>query len=541
MQGNKETVLIVDDDSRSIAVLTSMLTETGYQVRSAESGDMALASVAVAVPELILLDVHMPDMDGFEVCRRLKAKETSRKVPIILMNESADTLERIQGFGLGADDYITRPFEGTELLARVQTHLELARLHSQMQRHLSDRTRDLLGTVAQLKRDLAERKRTRQALAESEGRFRSLVDTAPAMIVVSDANQQATFFNKGWLDFTGRTLEQELGQGWSVSLHPEDRDRCLASISSSYASRSDCNVEYRLRRADGEYRWVVCRGVPRFAPDGTFAGYVGSLIDTTELKRMQDEALAAQKLESLGVLAGGIAHDFNNLLSNILTDSELLLSDLDQNSPARAGLERIEAVAVHAAEIVRQLMVYAGDQDTVFVEVDLAALVREMLELLKVSISREAVLKVNLAENLPLIRANSAQIRQVVLNLIMNASDALQGSIGVISVDLSRVQLSEQTSEDVTTLAGNDCLKVEITDTGSGMTDEIRARIFEPFFTTKSVGRGLGLAAVQGIIRGHGGTISVSSTPGCGSCFAILLPCERETVPADVETASSAR
>src|SRR5262249_49101746 len=216
--------------------------------------------------------------------------------------------------------------------------------------------------------------RVQQVLRESEQRFRIMANTAPVKIVVTDANQQATFFNKTWLDFTGRAMEQELGQGWTAGVHPDDRDECLTSLRTSQEALVEFSLEYRLRRADGQYRSIMCRGVPRFEPDGTFDGYVESLIDITELK----QALANQKLESLGVLAGGIAHDFNNLLGSILSSLELLLSDLPGASSAREGLERIKEIAMRASEIVRQLMVYAGEEGTVFEEVDLARLIPEM-------------------------------------------------------------------------------------------------------------------------------------------------------------------
>jgi PAS domain S-box-containing protein len=534
MAGGKGTILVVDDDSESLALVTSILADAGYQVRPADSGRLALTSIEADVPDLILLDINMPGIDGLEVCRRLKAGKRTREIPIMFLSASADTDKRVKGLSFGAVDYVTKPFERAELLARVQTHLELGRLRLQLETQVAARTSELLTAVARLQQEVAERKRTEVALRESEQRFRNMADTAPVMIVISDAGDAATFFNKCWLEFTGRTVEQELGNGCIAGLHVEDRERALNSIRLSSEARRECNVEYRVRRADGEYRWVVCRGIPRFEPDGTFAGYIASVIDISDMKRAHEEALARQKLESLGVLAGGIAHDFNNLLSSISVDSELLLEELAEDSPARESVERIESVAHRAAEIVRQLMVYAGQESTVAEEVDLATLVREMLELMKVSISKQAVLNMELPLNLPPIRANAAQIRQVVMNLITNASDALQGKVGKITVRLSRIDAAPQPAP--ATKPSCDYLRLEVVDTGCGMTEEVRTRIFDPFFTTKSSGRGLGLAAVQGILRSHNGSISVSSASGRGSSFEILLPCAR-AAPLEVHQA----
>ena len=240
----------------------------------------------------------------------------------------------------------------------------------------------------------------------------------------------------------------------------------------------------------------------------------------------QEEALARQKLESLGVLAGGIAHDFNNLLGSIVANSELVLSELPDGSPASEGVESIKNVAGRAAEIVRQMMAYAGQEDTVFEPVDLSGLLHEMLEFLKVSISKRATLNVTLPEKLPAVRANAAQLRQVVMNLITNASEALGEQEGVISVTVTQVQSGP--SDSAPNLSRGDYVRLEVSDTGCGMTEEIQSKIFDPFFTTKFAGRGMGLAAVKGIVRSHGGAINVVSAPGQGSRFEILLPCSSE-------------
>ena len=365
--------------------------------------------------------------------------------------------------------------------------------------------------------DITERKQAAAALLESEERFRNMADTAPVMIWVSGPDKLCTFFNKGWLTFTGRTLEQELGNGWASAVHSEDLDRCIAIYSSSFDARRNFQMEYRLRRADGEFRWVLDNGVPRFAPGGSFAGYIGSCVDITDLKRTQEEALARQKLESLGVLAGGIAHDFNNLLGGILAEAELVESDLAAGLPVGEEIARIKGVAIRGAEIVRELMIFAGqDQASLTEPVDLSRLVEELLELLKISISKPVVLQINLDKNLPTVLGNASQIRQVLMNLVINASEAIGERVGVIHVATSRVKGSQGSGQYV---------RLEVSDTGSGMTDEAKAKIFDPFFTTKFAGRGLGLAVVQGIVRDHGGTIDVVSAPGQGATFLVLLPC----------------
>ena len=384
----------------------------------------------------------------------------------------------------------------------------------------------LIGAVpiAQILRDLrlalAKSRQTEQALRESNDRFKVMADTAPVMILARDSDQNATFFNKAWLDFRGRTLEQELGRGWTQGVYPGDLPGYLEDLYSACAQRKEYQLQFRLRRADGEYREILCHGVPRFELSRTFQGYIAACADLTDFKRAQQEAMARQKLESLGVLAGGIAHDFNNLLGSIKAESELLMEELDEHLPQREAISRITTVTDRAAEVVRQLMVYAGHESAALDVVDLAAIVREMLPLIKVSISKKTTFEVSLPDRVPMIRANATQIRQVVLNLITNASESLQGKEGRVSVLLDEVR-----PDGGETSQGGHHLRLVVSDTGSGMAEEVRARIFDPFYSTKGTGRGLGLASVQGILRSHNGNISVASVPGRGSRFEIQLPC----------------
>jgi PAS domain S-box-containing protein len=386
-----------------------------------------------------------------------------------------------------------------------------------------------IGVTLWLAGSLRQRKRVEAALRESEKRFRNLANSAPVMIVGSGPDGRASFFNKTWLDFTGRTSEQELGYGWIDNVHPEDRSRTRAGYTSSFDARGNCNLEYRLRRTDGEYRYVMCSGVPHFEPNGVFAGYIASCIDLTDIRKAQEETRERQNLESLGVLAGGIAHDFNNLLGGTLAYSELAQAKVDEGTSPDDELTQIGKMAIRGSEIVRQLMIFAGSERGDIELVDVSSLVSEMLELLKVSISKHASLKTSLGQGLPAVRINSAQLRQVVMNLITNASEALGDQDGVIHVLTERAtpgSVSEMLAAK--NLPEGEYLRLEVSDTGCGMTPETQSKAFDPFFTTKFAGRGMGLAMVQRIVRQLGGAIHIVSSIGHGASVQILLPCVAE-------------
>jgi PAS domain S-box-containing protein len=661
------TILVVDDEKDSVALLAGILASEGYEVLPADSGELALASVGARPPELILLDIRMPSVDGFTVCRLLKASAETRDIPIIFLSSARDLDDCVEGLRLGGVDFISKPFRREELLARVETHLELARLRAQLDRRVAERTDELRAANERLQVELAERKRVERALRESEERtrlamqagrihtfawrpamdrvrlpgslagspgpaagrssdtstayfqrvhpddrecllrtiagltpaddsydteyrvirpngvayfresaralfdnggrlvrligmvaditerkqaevalreseerFRNMADTAPVIIWMTDPDKKLTFCSQRGLTFTGRSMEQLAGTGWLAMVHPEDLERLGPHYSELSEARKSFQFECRMRDAAGNYCSVLATGVPRFMAEGAFAGYIGTLVDITDLKRNQERMLENQKLESLGVLAAGIAHDFNNLLGSIFAESDVALSEVPPDSPARDSIERIGAVAIRASEIVNLLMAYAGagGEDRAFADVDLSLLVQEMIQLLKVSISKKALLEIRLSDELLPIRANAPQIRQVLLNLITNASEALENREGLISVTTEPLRIGGESQVDGK-LPEGDYARLVVADTGSGMTAEAQAKAFDPFYTTKFLGRGLGLAAVQGIVRSHGGAINVVSAPGRGTTFEVLLPCAGRDAGDSESTSSS--
>jgi PAS domain S-box-containing protein len=359
----------------------------------------------------------------------------------------------------------------------------------------------------------------REALAavqESEQRFRNLADTAPMLIWTSGPDRLCDFFNKRWLDFSGRSLEQELGKGWAQGVHRDDLEDCLRTSASAYDSRTEFQMEYRLRRADGEYRWVLDTNVPRITGQGRFAGYVGSAIDITDLKRTLNEVFDSQKFESLRLMTAGISHDFKNMLAGIIANAESVESEMPARAPAAGEIEIIKTTAIRAAEIIHQLSIYSGRDTGEPALVNVSDVTEEMLRLTRTLISKNATLWTEYGATVPPVLADAVQIRQVVMNLVLNASEALGDAPGTIFVRTSAYSLDAE------------FVRLEVSDTGRGMTEYQKSKVFDPFFTTKADGRGLELSVVRGIVHSLRGKIKVVSAPGKGAHSLFCCPRRRQ-------------
>ncbi|HEX9010865.1 MAG TPA: ATP-binding protein [Holophagaceae bacterium] len=374
-------------------------------------------------------------------------------------------------------------------------------------------------------------------LQESEARFRSLADTASCAIFTF--SEVIEYMNATGAKMTGYPVAEILGQPLWKLVHPLDRDWIRGRAAARLRGEPiPSRYEFRLLTKDGATRWIdftagTVQAGERTLGLGTAFDVTDRVVATEARVGMERQLLEAQKLESLGLLAGGVAHDFNNLLTVIQGNAGILREIPDDPERAAACLRNIEDTCRRASDLVRQMLAYAGRGRLHVQATSLNEVVQEIAQLLAVSIPKSVELRFELAPGLPPIEADTAQMQQVVMNLVTNAAEAIGEALGIITL-----RSGEETLDDhaAAALQASETLKpgrfvyVEVQDTGSGMDGDTLARIFDPFFTTKFTGRGLGLAAMQGIVRGHGGAVRVHSAVGMGTTFRVYFPV-REGMP----------
>ena len=536
-----------DDRLRSIAILQqkahALEAEIAERKRIEEALRIATAELGQQVEDLRLLNQTSARLNAIVESSHDAIIGTDLNGIITSWNRSA---ERMYGYageeavGRSISDILIpagRDDEEPGILQRIRSGEGVA--HYETERKRKDgRTISISLTVSPIKddrgvivgaskisRDITDRKRFEAALTESEKRFRNMADSAPVLMWMTDAQGQCTYVNRPWLEFTGRSLDVELVEAME-GVHPDDAPTSRELFAKALLSRSAFRMEYRYMRFDGSYRWLLDTGTPRFSPDGTFLGFIGSCIDITDLKVTEEHLRQAQKMEAVGRLAGGIAHDFNNLLTAINGYSEMALGMVAGDVNLAEYLGEIKRAGERAASLTQQLLAYSRKQILAPTVFDLNETVADMDRMLRRLIGEHIRLESNLEPKLGLVKADPGQIQQIILNLVLNARDAMPNG-GRLVFETANVVMDKGQGNP----SSDPHAMLSVRDTGSGMTPDVKARIFEPFFTTKDVGKGtgLGLSSAYGIIKQSGGSITVESEPETGSVFRIYLPIvERE-------------
>jgi PAS domain S-box-containing protein len=392
--------------------------------------------------------------------------------------------------------------------------------------------------------DITERKRVEAELRESEASHRSLVENLPGIVyrIFVRLGMQIGFFNDYISKLTGYTTDEfvhEKRKSMDFLIVEDDRLRVKEAIQESLRNNKPYEIEYKLRTKQGEIRSVIDRGSPIIGSDRQPFFIDGIILDITELKQSEEASRHTQKMESLGILAGGVAHDFNNLLQAILGQNSIALMKLDKDSSAYTNIKKAEQAAHRASELTQQLLAYSGKGKFQERELQVNDIVSENMHLLEVSISKNVRIHEELQSDLWYICADPGQLQQIIMNLIINAGEAIGEQQGNIWISTRMMVLKE--SDELwcaklhEPLQNGNYVVLEVRDDGCGISPAVLEKIFDPFFSTKFTGRGLGLSAVLGIVKGHKGGVCVESVEGGGTTFKIALPGIKHALRSEVD------
>lgn len=529
------TILVVDDLEPNRYVLRVALAASGHQVLEAANGVEALAAARETLPDLVISDILMPQMDGFALCRECKRDERLARVPFVFYTATyTGARDREFALQLGAARFYVKPVETAEFVEAMHEVLAesaaggleppvppvpdettLYRLYNEtLIRKLEDKMLEL----ERLNTDLTGAQRQlRLAMAAGQVGLWDW-DLQSGKVRYSDEWVRQIGFSPGEM---GDSIED-----WRGRIHPDDLPVVVRTVQDFLLSNDpECSTEYRLRHRDGSYRRILARASAVRDEPGRRVRLAGSHVDITDYARLQAQLLQSQKMESVGQLAGGIAHDFNNLLAVIVMDADAALLSLPEGHPVAPDVREIRQVADRAASMTRQLLAFSRHGLNRPEQLDLNEVIREVLGMLNRIIGGNIVLEFEPAEQAARVVADRGQVEQVIINLVINARDAMPagGTITIATREASALALSG-THRPVG--RSGPWVVLSVTDTGLGMDEETRSHIFEPFYTTKDVGKGtgLGLSTVYGIVDQSGGAIHVQSEVNCGSTFEIYLP-----------------
>ena len=514
-------VLIIDDDPTDRAIFKQYLQSSNgpglFVFREERSGAAGLQACDEFTPDCVLLDYSLPDIDGLEVLRLMGNGTTALKYPVVMLTAIGSEQIAVESMKLGLMDYLAKnPASMGHLPHTIENAIQKFRMEKEIalqRRELEERNREL--EIAQ------------SDLLREKEKYRRLTEAIPQLVWSASPGYLIQYANKRLLEYSG----QHANSSWPFIPLVDSRD--VSGLEEAWKAAVETGgvleTEIRLKRAsDGTSRWHLMRAVPVSGSDGRVANWFGTCTDIENQKQSEENVRQQQKLESIGLLAGGIAHDFNNLLVGIMGEGRVSRSNPSRRDhPIYSMLELVLRSSERAAHLTQQLLAYAG-KGQMFVEpVNVSRLLEDTCALVHASISKSVELELRIEQDTPEIEANPSQLQQLMMNLIINASEAVGEQSGKVTVTTSTCDIDDvsRTSKECGyALSPGRFIGLEVADTGCGMDEATKARIFEPFFTTKFTGRGLGLAAAQGIVRSLRGWIEVTSAPGKGSTFRVMLP-----------------
>ena len=482
------TILIAEDDPGARALVGGILGKEGYKLVFVGDGASALETAIRVRPDVVLLDVMLPEMDGFSVSRALRSHPQLAHVPILLLTALDDRASRLRGLETGADDFLTKPLDGTELRMRLRTITRLNRYRLMVEE------RSLYERLVELAPDGIAVVDGAGCVSQCNGTFRSLVDHDP----------------------TGEVFKELLGEGGAEALAAH-----LASVAAGGRRPEPFEATLRAPRVPGTLVDIAAASVQLKGRSAL------QLIvrDITERKGLETQLLRSQRIELLGQLAGGIVHDVNNLLTLVMYQAEFL--EMDNPGDAAPRLKMIKSSVERSTALLRQLLGFARGTDGEISPIAPAEVLLEVSSMVRTTFDRQVFrVEIDCPGRLPTVAADPNQLHQVLTNLCVNARDAMpSGGRLTLGGAVRRVDEAAAAREGPGVAPG-DYVVLSVADTGEGMTPEVRRRLFDPFFTTKPPGKGtgLGLATVLRLIKRHRGFITVDTEVGRGTTFACHIP-----------------
>lgn len=521
-QGAKARVLLVDDDERNLLAVATVLEDLG-EVVLARSGEEALRHLLKGEFAVILLDVYMPGLDGYETAQIIRSRDQTKGIPIVFLSAvNKETEHLLRGYSMGAVDYVFKPVDPVILRSKVAVFVELFDKSKEVERKARHEQALLDANL----RANAERLRAEQELRRAEQRQAAIIQSLPMVLYLEpyEATPRAPTYVSGDLEaIIGFTLEEVLERPeiWADRLHPDDRSRVLGSLEARRKTGRG-SIEYRWQCGNGVYKHFHDQAVLLRDSDGKPVEFAGTLTDISEQRSLESQLVQAQKMDAIGKLTGGIAHDFNNLLAAVIGGLSLIERRVALEEEQKRVLGMTKRAAEQGSELVRRLLAFARRQQLEPRRIDLLALRDAVSDLLTHTLGGLVNLEWQIGKGTWPVFADPAQLELALVNLIINARDAMPSG-GTVTIIADNRTLSEN---ELPGLAGGEYVHLAVADTGTGISAANLEKVLEPFFTTKEMGKGsgLGLPMVYGFAKQSNGALRLESELGTGTKAELWLP-----------------
>ncbi|HVL29393.1 MAG TPA: response regulator [Sphingomicrobium sp.] len=532
-EDRRPRVLVVDDDEHNLLAIGTVLEDIG-EVVVARSGEEALRHLLKGAFAVILLDVYMPGMDGYETAQIIRERDQTKRIPIVFLSAvNKENEHLIRGYSMGAVDYVFKPVDPVVLRSKVAVFVDLFAKTLEIERKAKQEQALLDANL----RANAERLRAEQELRRAEQRQAAIIQSLPIVLYLEPLNCEPrcpAYVSGDLMAITGFSHDDVLRNSklWESRLHPDDRDRVLEALEARKTS-GRFSVEYRWQCANGSYKHFHDQAVLLKDGRGRAIEFAGTLTDVTERRSLESQLIQAQKMDAIGKLTGGIAHDFNNLLAAVIGGLRLIERRASLNPDAQEVLGMTKRAAEQGTELVRRLLAFARRQQLQPTAIEIGSLAKAVTGLLGPTLGGRHELDWQTPKSVWNAFADPAQLELALMNLILNARDAMpDGGTILVTAENRPVTGKEEGLES------GDYVVLAVTDTGCGIASEMIEKVLEPFVTTKDVGKGtgLGLSMVYGFARQSNGAFRLDSDLGRGTRAELWLP--RSTATAEDRSAS---